>query len=129
MPSPSPPAVAADSYNSCGIDNGRDAIDHMGTLAAASTAAAAASNCKQQFTSRVGTKQRRLVELYDVAGKVCDFILGYCAWLRASNLRQSPFVCFCEQPTTNLPQTLFAIKCSKKYKKFDESRSFCFSNN
>lgn len=70
MPSTSPPAVAADSYNSSGFDNSKGVIDHMGT---ASAAAAAASNCKQQFTSKVGTKQRRLVELYDVSGKVCDF--------------------------------------------------------
>lgn len=71
--SPAPVAVAAaatitttapavDPYNSRGIDNGKNAIDHMGT--------AGGSNCKQQFTSKIAAKQRRQVELYDVAGKV-----------------------------------------------------------
>lgn len=74
MSSTSPAAASAatsttiasgDLHNNRGIVNGKNTIDHMG--------AAGASNCKQQFTSKIAANQRRQVELYDVAGKVQFF--------------------------------------------------------
>lgn len=56
---------ATDSHLNSGIDNGRD-IDYAGT--------AGTSNSKQ-FASNIA-KQRRQVELFDVAGKVKHHIYG-----------------------------------------------------
>lgn len=61
-------------FNSCGIDNGRDA-DYSRTAGTSNgnittnTTTTTTSCSRQQFVSKVA-KQRRQVELYDVAGKV-----------------------------------------------------------